>query len=159
MQIFQKFPELTISQLGTMYSGMLYKLRLGVVNRTWHDRNKTLFWDALIVVRWRNLVRDKRPALDRVWPYKTRFFVHIHCRKSWILRHSCMYTRKRGDHAQIQDYNDSTHYRGTTNYAFTHVSLVWNVAHMRLFSSRAHEFLKWQKFLLKPNSLFRKICI
>ena len=29
-----------------------------------------------------------------------------------------------GDHARIQDYNDGTHCKCTTNYGFTHVSFV-----------------------------------
>ena len=64
-------------------------------------------------------------------------------------RHSCTYIRIHGDHAQIQDYNDGTHCECTTDYGFTHVSFIRSVAHMRFFSSRAPEFYKLGKFLLK----------
>ena len=51
-----------------------------------------------------------------------------------------------GDHAQIQDYNDGTHYKCTTNYSFSHVSFVQNVAHVRFFRKRTYEFLNWENF-------------
>ena len=56
------------------------------------------------------------------------------------------YTHTRGDHARIHNYNDGTHFECTTNYGFTHVSFVQNVAHVRLFSSRAREFLNQENF-------------
>ena len=37
----------------------------------------------------------------------------------------------RGDHAQLQDCNDATHCRCTTNYGFAHVSFVRNVTHVK----------------------------
>ena len=57
-----------------------------------------------------------------------------------------IHARTRGDHARIQDYNDGTHCECTTNYDFTHVSVVQNVAHVRFFSSRACEFLNQETF-------------
>ena len=56
------------------------------------------------------------------------------------------YTCACGDHTQIdvQDYN--THCECTINYSFTHVSLVQNVAHVKLFSSITHEFLNRENF-------------
>ena len=50
---------------------------------------------------------------------------------------------RRGDHAQIQDFNDSTHCECTMNYGFTHVNFVQT---LRFFSSRAHKFLNWESF-------------
>ena len=47
---------------------------------------------------------------------------------------------------RTQDYNDGTHYECMTNYGFTHVSFVRNVAYVRFFSSRACEFLSQGKF-------------
>ena len=58
--------------------------------------------------------------------------VHIH-----IHIYIYIYARTCGVYAQIQDYNDGTHCKRTTNYGFTHVSFVQNVAHVRIFSSRA----------------------
>ena len=37
-----------------------------------------------------------------------------------------------------------THCECMTNYGFIHVSFVQNVAHVRLFSIRAHEFPNWE---------------
>ena len=42
-------------------------------------------------------------------------------------------------HAQMQDYNNDTHCECTTNYSFTYVSFVRNVAYVRFFSSSACE--------------------
>ena len=44
----------------------------------------------------------------------------------------------------------------TTNYGFTHINFVRNVAHVRFFHSRAREFLTDQEDLTK-GSPFRKI--
>ena len=41
---------------------------------------------------------------------------------------------------------DGTQCECTTNYGFTHVSFVQNVAHMRCLSSRACEFLNRENF-------------
>ena len=57
-----------------------------------------------------------------------------------------IHVRRQGDHAQIQDYNDGTHCECTSNYSFTHVSVVRNVAQVRFFSSRTREFLNWENF-------------
>ena len=58
-----------------------------------------------------------------VWPHESMFFGHGYCR--WIIDapvhvaiHAC------GDHAQMEDYNDSTHYTCLTNYGFTYVDYV-----------------------------------
>ena len=91
---------------------------------------------------------------------KARFFVHIYCRESWIVRRSCTYTLVCGEHARIQDYNDHdcTHCKCATNYGFTHVNFVQNASHMRFFSSRVNEFLS-QKISAKAKGLpFGKIC-
>ena len=58
------------------------------------------------------------------------------------------YTHACGDHARIQNYNNGTHCGCMTNYGFNHVNFVRNVAHVRLFSSRVHEFLNQEKFYL-----------
>ena len=74
-------------------------------------------------------------------PYKTRFIVHIYCRRSLFLRHSCAYVCTHCDNERIWYYNDGTHCECTTKYGFANINFEWNVANMRLFSSRDHEFL------------------
>ena len=69
-------------------------------------------------------VGENKSKID--WSLETRFFVHIYCGESWILRHSCTYTRARSDHAQIQDYNDGTHCECMTNDGLYKMSLMWD---------------------------------
>ena len=47
---------------------------------------------------------------------------------------------------EYQDYNDINDCEYTTNYGFIHVSFVWNVAHVRFFSSKVCEFLYQENF-------------
>ena len=75
--------------------------------------------------------------------HETRFFVHIKCGESRVLRHVCIYTRARGDYARMTvliAYVCMLKF----NYVFNHV-----IAHVRFFSSRGREFVKLGKFLLK----------
>lgn len=48
-----------------------------------------------------------------VWPHNIRFFDTAR-----ILRYSTC-----GDHARMQEYNDSTHHACVTNYGFTYITL------------------------------------
>ena len=62
----------------------------------------------------------------RLWPYmyKTRFFVLIYSKGSYT------YTHASDDHAQVQSYKDGTYCECMTNYGFTQVNFVRNVAHI-----------------------------
>ena len=57
----------------------------------------------------------------------------------------------------MEGYNDNAHHECTTNYSFTHVNFVWNVAHMRFFTSWACEFLNWQISAKAKGLSFGKI--
>ena len=58
---------------------------------------------------------DKRPALEKGAAIRNLILCAHILRRILSFKHFCSYTRTRGDHAQIQDYNDGTYCERTTN--------------------------------------------
>ena len=89
---------------------------------------------------------DKLPVLERIQPYKTRFFVHIYSLENLEFIDTPV---------NVYIYVVTIHkYKSimmvlivsVRQITLIHVSLVENVAHMRFFSNRACEFLNQENF-------------
>ena len=78
----------------------------------------TVAWPGAYTLQAINALHQKV-----VWPHESIFSGHGYCGRI-IDAPVHVATHARGDHVQMEDYNDSTYHTCTTNYRFTYVDYV-----------------------------------